>query len=155
MAQFGGGNGAFTPSLTNDNWTLQAGAAGLMGKIKMFAWGGRGTTSLGYRTRWVRPTTDPTGAATALTISRTSPAVAPSLTLASTFATTQATLPADPTALFAEDWNVLGGGGVIILPIGGEWFVVNSATAGQSNISCRNIAGVDANQSSYTTQWEE
>jgi hypothetical protein len=43
-----------------------------------------------------------------------------------TFAT-NATLGTDPANnLFAQDWNVLGGGGVIVLPIGGEWFIVNS-----------------------------
>ncbi len=155
MAQFAGGNGAFTPATTNDCWTLQATAAGQMGKIKSFGWGGRGTTSIGYRTRWVRPTTDPTGAATTITASRTSPLVAPLLTLASTYATTQPTLPADPIALWAQDWNVQGGGGVVILPIGGEWFCIFSATAGHSLVSCRNIAGTDANLSSYDVTWEE
>jgi hypothetical protein len=156
MSQFSGGNGAFTPSTTSDNWTLHADAASEMGKIKMFGWGGRGTTSTGYRTRWARPTTDPTGAGTAITVARTSPAVAPVCALNSVYATTQATLPTDPGGnLFAIDWNVLGGGGEIVLPIGGEWFVVNSATAGTSLVSCRNVAGVDANLSNYTVQWEE
>lgn len=156
MAQFSGGaGGTLTPSTTTDNWTLHADAAGEMGKVKSFGWGGRGTTSVGYRTRWVRPGTDPTGAGTAIVVSRTSPTVAPVCALNSTYATTQATLPADPAALWAQDWNVLGGGGVIILPIGGEWFVINSATAGHSLVSCRNVAGTDANLSSYHCTWEE
>lgn len=156
MAQFSGGAGAHTPSLTSDNWTLHADAAGEFGKVKMFGWGGRDTTSSGYRTRWTRPTTDPTGAGTAITVARTAPAVAPTVALNSVYATTQATLAADPAGnLFAIDWNVLGGGGEIVLPIGGEWFVINSATAGHSLISCRNVAGVGASMSNYTVQWEE
>jgi hypothetical protein len=72
-----------------------------------------------------------------------------------TFATS-ATLGTDPANnLFAQDWNVLGGGGVIVLPIGGEWLVVNSSTAGHQQIACRNVAGVDASLSSYGTQWQE
>jgi hypothetical protein len=156
MAQFGVGRGGFTPSLTNDNWTLEANAAGEMGAIKMVSWGGRGTTSAGYRTRWARPTANPTGAATALTPANTNPA-APSICQAvSAYATTQPTLGADPAGnLFDIDWNVVGGGGVIVLPLGGEWRVINSATAGHAYVSCRNVAGVDANLSSYGLQWEE
>lgn len=156
MAQFSGGNGAFTPATTNDNWTLAADAAGETGLIKSIAWGGRGTTSTGYRTRWTRPSTNPTGAATAISVSASRPAASATCLLASTFSTTQATLAADPGAnLFAIDWNVLGGGGILNLPIGGEWTVVNSATAGHGYISCRNVAGTDANLSSYHVTWEE
>jgi len=156
MAVFSGGMGAHTPSTSADNWTLTADAAGEMGRIKSIAWGGRGTTSTGYRTRWSRPTTNPTGAATAITVNSSNPTATAVCVLASTFATTQATLAADPGAnLFAIDWNVLGGGGILNLPIGGEWAVVNSATAGHGFISCRNVAGTDASLSSYNVSWEE
>lgn len=156
MAQFSAGQGGtYTPSTTNDNFTLYANSAGNMGKVKMIGWGGRGTSLVGYRTRWVRPTTNPTGAGTGITAQSSNPTAAAVCLVASTFATTQATLAADPINLFAQDWNVQGGGGAIVLPIGGEWFVVNSATAGHGYISCRNTAGVDANLSEYTLQWEE
>jgi len=156
MAQFGVERGGFTPSTTNDNWTLEANAAGEIGKVKMISWGGRGTTSTGYRTRWARPTTNPTGAATTLTPANTSPASAPTCAVASTYATTQPTLASDPAGnLFGIDWNIVGGGGAIVLPLGGEWLAINSATAGHGYISCRNVAGVDANLSSYGLQWEE
>lgn len=154
MAQFTGGNGAFTPATTTDSWTLDADAAGDMGKVKMIGWGGRGTTSTGYRTRWCRPTTNASSTFTSLSPQGSSPGAAPVCRLG-TFAT-PATLGTDPgNNLFAQDWNVLGGGGIIVLPIGGEWFVVFSATAGHQQVSCRNVAGIDANLSNYTTQWEE
>lgn len=156
MAEFTGGNGAFTPSTSNDNWTLVADAAGEIGKVRKITCSGRGTTAVAYRTRWVRPTTNPTGAATSLTVGLTSPATAAVCTLASTFATTQPTLPTDPGGnLEAIDWLVNGGGMILNLPIGGEWTVVNSATAGHGYISCRNVAGTDASLSSYTVQWQE
>ena len=156
MAQFGVERGGFTPSTTNDNWTLEANAAGEVGRVKMISWGGRGTTSTGYRTRWTRPTTNPTGSASALTQGNGNPAVGPVCQAVSTYGTTQPTLGADPAGnLFGIDWNIVGGGGAIVLPLGGEWVVANSSTAGHGYISCRNVAGTDANLSSYGMQWEE
>ena len=59
MAQFTASQGgaAFTPAAhaTNaNNWVLSALTVGITAKVKMFGWGGRGTTSTGYRTRWGR-----------------------------------------------------------------------------------------------------
>ena len=106
------------------------------------------------RTRWARPTTNASSTFTSLTPQASSPGAAATCRLG-TFATA-ATLGTDPgNNLFAQDWNVLGGGGIIVLPIGGEWFVVFSATAGHQQVSCRNVAGIDANLSNYTVQWEE
>lgn len=154
MASFTGNQGAFTPATNADNWILEADGAGEMGKVKMIGWGGRGTTSTGYRTRWCRPSTNASSTFTSLNPQGTVPAPAATCRFG-TFATA-ATLGADPgNNLFAIDWNVLGGGGVIVLPIGGEWIVANSATAGHQQVSCRNVAGVDANLSSYSVQWEE
>jgi hypothetical protein len=154
MAQFTGNQGAFTPSASVDNWVLDANAAGEFGIVKWFGWGGRGTTSTGYRTRWARPTTNASSTFTTLTPQSTRTGPAATLQFG-TFAT-NATLGTDPgNNLFAVDWNVLGGGGQIVLPIGGEWHVVNSATAGQAQIACRNVAGTDANLSSYNVTWEE
>lgn len=154
MAQFTGNQGAFTPATNADNWTLDANTAGGMGKVKEIAWGGRGTTSTGYRTRWCRPTTNASSTFTAIALQSTNP-LATAVNRFGTFATA-ATLGTDPANnLFAQDWNVLGGGGVIVLPIGGEWFVVNSATAGHQQVSCRNVAGVDASLSSYHVTFEE
>lgn len=156
MAQFSAQNGGtFTPvaHATNLNtWTLEADTLGDIGKVKMFSWGGRGTTSTGYRTRWARATTNGITFAT-LTGNSTNPSATP-LCRCGTFTTPPAG-GADPAAnLFAQDWNVLGGGGVIVLPIGGEWMVAG-VSAPYAEISCGNIAGVDANVSSYGVTWEE
>ena len=158
MATFTGGNGTHTPSASADNWTLDQGTtAGAVGKVKFIAWGGRGTTSTGYRTRWTRPTTNASSTFTSLNASG-NPAgnpLAASVLRLGTFAT-PATLATDPASnLFAIDWNVLGGGGILVLPIGGEWLVAYSATAGHGEISCRNVAGTDAALSSYQVAWEE
>lgn len=155
MPEFAGGNGAFTPAAhaTNaNNWCLDADTAGDQGAIRMISWGGRGTTSTGYRTRWGRSATLGSSTFTSLNPQSTN-GVSTALCRLGTFATA-AVLAADPAGLFAIDWNILGGGGMVVLPIGGEWKVVNGA-AGYQQIACGNIAGADANGSSYTVQWAE
>lgn len=154
MAQFGAVNANFTPALAQDNWCFDAGAAaGGMAKVKMFSWGGSSLVSTGYRTAWKRPSTNGTGAFTALATQATNP-LAVQVTRVGTFATAPV-LAAEPSGLYEQSWNSLGGGGVIVLPIGGEWFVVFSATAGHQQIACRNYAGVEANLTSYGLQVEE
>lgn len=156
MSQFTANNGSFTPvanATQLNNWVLTALTAGIIGKVKMIGWGGRGTTSTAYRTRWARVTNTPVTPA-ALGIQATNPNVSPLCTVNQY--TTQATGAADPAGLFAQDWNVLGGGGQIVLPIGGEWFVAGGALGTVYNqIGCGNIAGADASQSSYGVTWEE
>lgn len=154
MAQFSAQNGAFTPAAhaTNaNNWALEADTLGDIGKVKMFGWGGRGTTSTGYRTRWGRATTLGVTFATLNPVAN-NPSATP-LCRCGTF-TTAPVLAADPAALWAQDWNVLGGGGVIVLPIGGEWMVAG-VSAPYAEIACGNIAGADASLSSYGLTWEE
>jgi hypothetical protein len=155
MPTFAGGNGAFTPSTTNDSWTIDAVGTGVFGKIVEIGWGGRLTTSTGYRTRWTRPTAAGTGAKTALTIAAHQPNyAAAAFTLTSTYATTQPTLPADPAGnLWAQDWNSQGGVGVIAMPLANPWWVVTGVLQGA--LSCRNVAGTDASGSSYHVVWEE
>jgi len=150
------GGGAAVP-----NWAFSpgtgggAGTAGAMGKVKYISWGGRGLTSLGYRTRWARTSTDPTGAGTAITPGKSNPIVANICAVCSSFATTNPTIPVEPANLYAQDWNLLGGGGILVLPIGSEWMIVSSATAGTGYIVCQNVAGTDANASGYDVQWQE
>lgn len=156
MAQFSASRGSFTPvanATQADNWVLTTLTVGNTAKVKSFGWGGRGTTSTGYRTRWGRVNNTP-ATPTALTISNSNPN-ATTVSSVNTYST-QATLAADPTALWAQDWNVLGGGGIMILPIGGEWLVVGGALGTAFNqIACGNIAGADASLSSYMVTWEE
>ena len=153
MASFSGGNGAFTPLTTNDNWVLEADATGEMGKIVSIGWGGRLTASTGYRTRWVRPSTNASSTFTTLNPQASNPATTPVCRLG-TFAT-NATLPTDPANLFAQDWNAHGGLGYVVFPPSGQWIVINSSTAGYQQIACRNVAGTDASGSNYTVSWEE
>lgn len=155
MGTFSGNQGGtFTPvaHATNaNNITLDADTAGDVGKVIQIGWGGRGTTSTGYRTRWGRATTLGT-TPTAITVGKSNPQQAQLCTV-NTYGTAPA-LAADPAALFAIDWNLVGGGGVIVLPLSGGWYVVNGAQPYQQ-IACGNIAGADANLSSYNITWEE
>ena len=159
MPSFSGGNGAFTPATNNDNYTLDMKTvAGAFGRVTAFGWGGRLTTSTGYRTRWTRATALATGAATTISLvgGQGNPNYAtPAAQLVSTFATTQPTLTADPGGnLHAQDWNAQGGLGEIILPLAQPWWIVANVTAMQQ-FSCRNVAGTDANGSSYHVTWQE
>jgi len=128
---------------------------GSMAKVKMINWGGDGTSLVGYITRWARVTTAPSGAATNGLITSSMPGVTAVCTYPLSYATTQPVSVAD-TSLFKQNWNVQGGGGAIVLPIGGEWFVTGGTTAQVYNqIACGNTTGADANLSSYGMQWEE
>ena len=153
MAAFTGGNGAFTPSTSADSWVLDANATGKMGKITSIGWGGRGVSSTGYRTRWTRPSTNASSTFTSLVPQATNPATSATCVLGTYV--TNATLPADPSNLFAQDWNVHGGVGYVALAPSAVWLVVNASTAGYQQICCRNVAGIDASLSTYTVQWEE
>lgn len=166
MPTFEANNGAFTPTTSNPaaggsangNWNLLAASAGVFAKVIQIGWGGRLTTSTGYRTRWSRPTgTAVAGAASAFT---GQPAAAqPNYTSAGctfvqSWATTNPTLSADPqNNLYAQDWNAQGGVGVIVHPLANPWWLVNGIA--QGIITCLNVAGTDANGSSYTVAWEE
>lgn len=156
MSQYSVQRGSFTPvahATQADNWVLTVLTVGQLAKIKMITWGGRSTTSTGYRTRWGR-VNNTAATPTALAQSANNPGLTATATC-NTYAT-QATLAADPQGLHAQDWNSLGGGGVIVLPIGGEWQIVGGALGTAFNqIACGNIAGAEAGLSSYGTTWEE
>jgi hypothetical protein len=157
MPSFSGNQGAFTPATTNDNWTLDAqGTAGVFGRVTEFSWGGRLTTSTGYRTRWTRASTLGTGAGTAITTQGNNPNyTSAGCALFSTYATTQPTLPADPNNLHAQDWNAQGGVGYIVLPLAQPWWVLGNGGVSKQEINCRNVAGTDANGSTYGVVWQE
>lgn len=161
MPSFAGGNGQFTPVITNpgtDNWTLDANAtAGVFARVTQVSWGGSNSSSNGYRTRWSRPSTNATGVGTAITLAYNNPNYATAAAqINSSYATTQPTLTADPgNNLFAIDWNNQGGSGILILPLAQPWWVVGNGGANKQQLSCRNTKGVDANLSSYNVAWEE
>jgi len=156
MTTFNSNNGQFTPSTTNDNWTLDMTTqAYYVGRVIMVSWGGSNASSNGYRTRWVRPTTAAAGTRTVLTIGSADPNYNTALGIvASTYGTSQATLPADPNGnLYAVDWNNQGGTGLVALPQNNPWVVVGGILTGQ--LSCRNTKGTDASLSSYAVYWDE
>jgi len=153
MPSFNANNGAFTPATTQDNWCLDSQTAGVFGKVVAIGWGGRLTTSTGYRTRWTRPTTIGSGTFTALTLGYGQPNYFTAGARCGTFAT-QPVLAADPAGnLWAQDWNAQGGVGVIVMPLANPWYFVNGVLTGQ--VACRNVAGTDANGSTYSVEWEE
>ena len=159
MAQFScGTNATFTP--TASTTVLASGGLAMLtvgdiAKVKMFNWGGDGTSLIGYISRIARVTTAPTGAATNGLISSTSPGITPNCTYPLVYATTQPVSVAD-TNLFKQNWNVQGGGGAVVLPIGGEWFVTGGTTAQVYNqLAWGNVTGADANLTSYGITWEE
>ena len=156
MAQFSAANANFTPvanATQANNFVLTVLTAGQLARVKMFNWGGSGTTSTGYVTRWGRVNNTP-ATPTALTITPTNPGTT-AVATCNTYAT-QATLAAQPAGLFQQNWNVLGGGGVVVLPIGGEWQIVGGALGQTYNqIACGNITGADVNLSNYGITWEE
>lgn len=155
MADFANANANFTPATNQDNWALDPGANTLVAKVRSVAWGGMGTASVGYRTRWYRPTTIGSGAFTAIGSTNAANPGATALMRFGSFATA-CTPPLDPGALFDQAWNVLGGGGIYTLPIGGEWMCASVGTATiNGQLACRNTAGVDPNLSSYNCQWSE
>lgn len=153
MPTYTSGNGAFTPSTTQDNWTLDTQSSGVFCKVVGIGWGGQLTTSSGYRTRWTRPTTLGSSTFTALTNAYHQPNYTAVGSRVGTFAT-QPVLAADPAGnLWAQSWNAQGGVGAIYMPLANPWWAVNGVL--QSQISCRNINGVDANGSSYEVTVEE
>ncbi len=155
MPTFNAGNTAFTPSTTNDNLTLDAIGTGVFGKVIIIGWGGQLTTSTGYLTRWVRPTTAGTGTRTALTIGYDQPNYTTAAFLAtSTYGTAQPVLPSNPAGnLWTQSWNAQGGVGAIVMPLANPWWVATGVLQGA--LSCRNVNGTDANGSSYQITWEE
>jgi hypothetical protein len=157
MAQFSAGNSNFTvvAHATNaNNWGLQTATVGHTAKIKMINWGGSSLTSTGYRTRWGRWATTTPVTPTVLAATSNNNSVS-NVATCSTFATPGA-LAAEPSGLYQQNWNSLGGGGGIVLPIGGEWIISGGALGtAYSQILCGNTAGAEANLSNYGVSWEE
>jgi len=159
MSTFNGANSGFTPDIVQSNagvsnWDLDASTAGDVAQVISIGWGGELTTSTGYHTRWVRPTAAGTGAITAIGVEDSSPhGVAELLEFGNAYATLDPALPAEPQALHNQNWNAHGGLGYVALPLASPWVIINGLL--QDTISCRNLAGVDANGSSYTVTWTE
>ena len=144
---------AGTASTTQlNNGTLTVLTVGMLAKVKMVAWGGSDTSLISYNTRWARVSNTP-ATPTALNVDKSNPNTTP-LASYNTYTTTP-TATASPFGLLQQDWNSQGGGGIVTLPIGGEWFVVGGALGTAFNqIGCGNVVGASAN-TSFATTWEE
>jgi hypothetical protein len=155
MAQFTGVQRgvAGTASATQlNNGTLTVLTVGMLAKVKYVSWGGSDTSLVAYSTRWARVSNTPATPA-ALNVQNSNPNTTP-LASYNTYTTTP-TATASPAGLFTTDWNSQGGGGTVILPIGGEWFVVGGALGTLFNqIGCGNVVGASVN-TSFQTCWEE
>lgn len=145
---------AFTISST-PNWCLDAVGTGVFGKVVMINWGGALTSSTGYSTRWVRPTTAGTGAKTAITLGYGQPNyTTAAFTATSSYATSQPIVPArDVGDLWSQSWNGQGGVGVIAMPLANPWWIATGVLVGA--LECQNYAGTDAASSNYGVEWEE
>lgn len=159
MPTFSGNRSSFTPatwSLSSaPNWCLEAVGTGVFGKVIMIGWGGSATTSTGYLTRWVRPTTAGTGGKTAITIGYSQPNYATAaFTNTSAYATSSPIVPAVGVGdLWAQAWNAQGGVGVIVMPLANPWWLATGVLVG--SLECQNVTGTDAALSSYSLEWEE
>lgn len=151
MATFCAIRGLFTPNTSQDNVAMTAGFTS-NSFIRRIGWSGRRTTSSVYRTRWARPSTDGVTPSSTVIANATPPSTNAASASAFSGWATQPTLPAEPSNLFAVDWNAAGGGGELHLPWPG-WMI--AFQTGYRYISCRNVVGTDANGSSYLFEWEE
>lgn len=153
-ATFTASRGAFTPSLSADNWTLQTEPT-TMAFVRRISWGGRTSNSSPYRTRWCIPAVAPSGSPTFLSQVASNHGVSTVVRAVSAYATTAATLPAESSNLFAQDWNAQGGEGELCFARSKAWVIMalNAQTV-NSFLCCRNTQGADANASEYSVTWE-
>ena len=156
MAQFSANQPNLSTAASSTNlqyWVLTQITAGNISKVKLFNWGGGDTSLISISTRWAKVSNVP-ATPTALPISSCSPGtgVAPNATC-NTYGT-----PATATAgyaLFSQTWNSQGGGGTIVLPLGGEWFISGGALGTLYNqIGCGCFVGTSSNIS-FGVQWDE
>lgn len=160
MAQFSAIQNSFSPtvSATNVNTNvLYNTTAGAIAFVKMISWGGSDTSLIGHISRIGRVTNTP-ATPTAITPIPTNTAAGPAaISLAATFATAAtAASAATGNSLFMQAWNSQGGGGVVVLPIGGEWYIVGAAlgTAGDA-IGWGDSSGTASSNTTYGFQWAE
>ena len=154
MAQFGATSVASSVAASATNlpyWVLTQLTAGNIASIKMVNWGGGDTSLIAFSTRWCRVTNTP-ATPTALNITSSSPGITPnsSCNTYGTVATASAGF-----GLLQQNWNSQGGGGVVVLPIGGEWRISGGSLGTIYNqIGCGCTQGTSSNLS-FGTQWEE
>src|SRR5271154_3721017 len=155
MAQFSAANVAASvaASATNlNNYTFTLLTTGDIASVKMISWGGSDTSLVPQSTRWCRVTSTAV-TPTAIPVQSSSPGITPNSSV-NTYATPAAGATS-PAGLFQQNWNSQGGGGVVVLPIGGEWRISGGALGtAYSQIGCGNTVGTSSNVS-FGIQWEE
>jgi hypothetical protein len=129
-----------------NNGTLTQLTAGIIAGVKAVSWGGSDTSLVAQSVRWARVSNTPATPTSIATPQPTTPGTVAGCSL-NTYSTTP-TGAASPAGLFSQDWNSQGGGGVLVLPIGGEWYVTGGALGTTYNqIGCGNVVGASANTS--------
>jgi hypothetical protein len=155
MSQFASGvtNPTPTAASTNVNLaTITYATAGLLASVKMIGWGGSDTSLVAIATQWARVTNTP-ATASAFVVSPCNPGTTNNFTCQTYTGTSAACTTL--AYLFRQSWNSQGGGGVIVLPIGGEWRIVSGALGTTySMIGVGNTTGTSTNLS-FSWQWEE
>jgi hypothetical protein len=155
MAQFSAaqvGLSVAASATTLQYWVLTQLTAGDIASVKMVNWGGGDTSLIAIATRWARVNNTP-ATPTALTIQSSSPGITSNSTV-NTYGTA-ASAATSPAGLLQQNWNSQGGGGVVVLPIGGEWRVSGGALGTVYNqIGCGCTAGTSSNLS-FGVQFEE
>ena len=139
---------SITPSLTEDNWTLDASVSGI-GRLKEVSWSGESISSVAMQTRVARGNAEVTEV-TAVTAFKHSGADTPAnkILLISEY-TTEPTL--DAGDIVAESWNSHGGLFRWTSDPEDEVWLITGMTL--DLISCRNTVGVGV--STYSVSWNE
>lgn len=157
MAQFSAaqvGVSAAASATNLSNYVVTMITVGDIASVKLISWGGLDTSLVAQNTRWTRVTNTPV-TAVALAVQASSPGITPNGSC-NTYSGTAAAGAASPAGLFQQSWNSQGGGGVMVLPIGGEWRISGGALGTVYNqIGCGNTVGGGSTSQSYGVQWEE
>lgn len=140
---------SITPSLTVDNWALDAVDAGI-GEIHEVHWGGEVVSSTAMMTRVARSDSQ-VGGQTNVAVAKVDGADAPAnqIDFVTAYATTQPTL--ETGSLLAIGWNAHGGMFRWVADHREEWFLATGETL--DIISCRNAVGTGS--STYGVGWTE
>ena len=157
MAQFSAaqvGVSAAASATNLNNYVFTNLTAGDIASVKMISWGGSDTSLVAQSTRWAKVTNTPV-TVVAIAVQSSSPGITPNSSV-NTYSGTSAAGATSPAGLFQQNWNSQGGGGVVVLPIGGEWRICGGALGTLYNqIGCGNTVGGGSTSQSYGIQFEE
>ena len=156
MAQFSSasvGNSVAASASNLAYWVLTQLTAGNIASVKAFGWGGGDTSLIAFSTRWARVNNTP-ATPTSLGVTSSSPGITPNSTV-NTYGTAATGATAPTLGLWQQNWNSQGGGGVMVLPIGGEWRVSGGALGTTYNqLGCGCTQGTSSNLS-FALTFEE